>query len=119
MTNCVGLGSDRAAVMFGRRGGLGVLLGKDAPLLTHVHCVAHRLSLACSDAAKDIPFLVLQGHTQELVHSCQWLRYSCWKVRINAGYNGRTPLKSKTISNDQELIQSDPTSCPQNQKGNN
>ena len=27
--------------------------------------------------------------------------------------------KSKKISNDQELIQSDPTSCPQNQKGNN
>ena len=25
---------------------------------------------------------------------------------------------SKKISNDQELIQSDPTSCPQNQKGN-
>ena len=28
-------------------------------------------------------------------------------------------LQSKMISNDQELIQSDPTSCPQNQKGNN
>ena len=28
-------------------------------------------------------------------------------------------LFSKKISNDQELIQSDPTSCPQNQKGNN
>ena len=28
-------------------------------------------------------------------------------------------LKSKKISNDQELIQSAPTSCPQNQKGNN
>ena len=27
--------------------------------------------------------------------------------------------KSKKISNDQELIQSDPTSCPQTQKGNN
>ena len=27
--------------------------------------------------------------------------------------------ESKKISNDQELIQSDPTSCPQNQKGNN
>ena len=26
---------------------------------------------------------------------------------------------SKKISNDQELIQSDPISCPQNQKGNN
>ena len=28
-------------------------------------------------------------------------------------------LKSKKISNVQELIQSDATSCPQNQKGNN
>ena len=28
-------------------------------------------------------------------------------------------LKSKKISNNQELIQSDPISCPQNQKGNN
>ena len=27
--------------------------------------------------------------------------------------------QSKKISNDQELIQSDPTSCPINQKGNN
>ena len=27
--------------------------------------------------------------------------------------------QSKKISNDQELIQSDPISCPQNQKGNN
>ena len=27
-------------------------------------------------------------------------------------------IKSKKISNDQELIQSDPTSCPQNQNGN-
>ena len=28
-------------------------------------------------------------------------------------------IKVKKISNDQELIQSDPISCPQNQKGNN
>ena len=28
-------------------------------------------------------------------------------------------IKSKKISNDQELIPSDPISCPQNQKGNN
>ena len=28
-------------------------------------------------------------------------------------------LQSKKIGNDQELIQSDPISCPQNQKGNN
>ena len=28
-------------------------------------------------------------------------------------------MRSKMIGNDQEQIQSDPTSCPQNQKGNN
>ena len=28
-------------------------------------------------------------------------------------------VQGKKISNDQELIQSDPISCPQNQKGNN
>ena len=27
--------------------------------------------------------------------------------------------ENKKINNDQELVQSDPTSCPQNQKGNN
>ena len=36
------------------------------------------------------------------------------KAMIRNRYN-----RSKKISNDQELIQSDPTSCPQNQKGNN
>ena len=40
-------------------------------------------------------------------------------------WNGLKPvsevgvMKSKKISNNQELIQSDPISCPQNQKGNN
>ena len=32
--------------------------------------------------------------------------------------NRREMVQSKEISNDQVLIQSDPTSCPQNQKGN-
>jgi hypothetical protein len=43
--------------MFGRKGGVGQLLRNDAPLLTHVHCMAHRLALACSDASKEVPYL--------------------------------------------------------------
>ena len=35
------------------------------------------------------------------------------------GSLNRVSFESKKISNDQELIQSDPTSRPQNQKGNN
>ena len=33
--------------------------------------------------------------------------------------HGGSKLHSKKISNNQELIQLDPISCPQNQKGNN
>ena len=37
----------------------------------------------------------------------------------NKRFEANLQRQSKKISNDQELIQSDPTSCPQNQKGNN
>ena len=40
-------------------------------------------------------------------------------IKSNAGRHGPVHVTSAEISNDQELIQSDPTSCPQNQKGNN
>ena len=39
-------------------------------------------------------------------------QYSVSTIKIKS-------IQSKKISNDQELIQSDPISCPQNQKGNN
>ena len=49
-----------------------------------------------------------------------------WKNFVNKDLYGRGTVKtvkpikqSKKISNDQELIQSDPISSPQNQKGNN
>ena len=41
-----------------------------------------------------------------------------YKRKLHLNWNTFTVL-SKKISNDHELIQSDPTSCPQNQKGNN
>ena len=40
-------------------------------------------------------------------------------LKKSTKYKNLQHLWSKKISNDQELIQSDPTSCPQNQKGNN
>ena len=41
------------------------------------------------------------------------------KVTVDKPKTIYVPKQSKKISNDQELIQSDPISCPQNQKGNN
>ena len=43
------------------------------------------------------------------------IKYNDFEQKINE----KKELQSKKISNDQELIQSDPTSCPQNQKENN
>ena len=61
--NLVGLGSGGAFIMFGRKTSVGVQLLTDAPMLVHVYCVAHRLSLACADAAKDFKYLMSYDDT--------------------------------------------------------
>lgn len=63
ITTLVGLGSDGASVMFKKKGGVGVLLSKDSPISTHVHCVVHRLAIASSDAAKESPYLKIYKDT--------------------------------------------------------
>ena len=53
----VGLGSEGASVMTGRSNGVGAKLKQEAPALVHIHCLAHRVSLASCDAAAAFPFL--------------------------------------------------------------
>ena len=48
----IGFGLDGASVMLGKKTGVGVRLKVRSPHLTHVHCVAHRVNLAASGAAK-------------------------------------------------------------------
>ena len=62
----VGLGTDGAAVMTGRLNGLGVKLKQLNNILIQVHCVAHRLNLAASQASKDIDYL---GQYRECINS--------------------------------------------------
>ena len=53
----MGLGTDGAAVMVGRKNGLGVKLKTLNDKLIQVHCVAHRLNLAASQASKGIKYM--------------------------------------------------------------
>lgn len=54
LTKMVGLGTDGAATMTGRKMGVGVQLkSKYSPFVTQVHCFAHRLALGTVDAFKE------------------------------------------------------------------
>ena len=56
-SSLMGLGTDGAAVMVGCRGGLGVKLKEKNNMLIQVHCIAHRLNLAASQASSGIPYM--------------------------------------------------------------
>ena len=68
----------------------------------------HNFKFVIKTDHKPLKYL-LESHMQNK-------KIQMWALSMS-GHN--CSIKSKKISNDQELIQSDPTSCPQNQKGNN
>ena len=62
--NYVGLGSDGALVMFGQKGGVGLLLGKDAPLLMQVLRCGSSPIFSVFRCSQGYSFSkILQGHS--------------------------------------------------------
>ena len=57
LNKVMAFGSDGAAVMIGQRTGVSARLKERNPLMINIHCVAHRLALAASQASDDIPYL--------------------------------------------------------------
>ena len=53
----MGFGSDGASVMTGRVSGVATRLHKSNQYLVAVHCVAHRLALACSQAGQNVQYV--------------------------------------------------------------
>lgn len=52
--NCVGLATDGASVMLGKKAGVAKLLTDKYPNLIAWHCIAHRLELAVNDTIKEV-----------------------------------------------------------------
>ena len=52
-----GLVTDGCSVMTGKRNGVSVQLRKESPMLLNVHCICHRLALACGDANNDVSYI--------------------------------------------------------------
>lgn len=63
LKNLVGIGTDGASVMTGRRNGVVKRLKDVCPSLVGVHCAAHCSALASSQAAKKIPELAKYQRT--------------------------------------------------------
>ena len=57
LSGLVGFGSDGAAVMTGRLSGVAARLKSRQPVLTSIHCVAHRLALAAGQAGEKVSYL--------------------------------------------------------------
>ena len=57
LTNIFGFGSDGASVMVGRSSGVATRLKKHNSEMISIHCGAHRLALASSQAAESIAYL--------------------------------------------------------------
>ena len=50
-TRLAGLATDGANVMIGKNNGVAALLRRECKLMLNVHCICHRLALACADAS--------------------------------------------------------------------
>ena len=55
--NLMGLATDGASVMVGTREGVTSKLKRDNPCIIAIHCVCHRLALACTDSNEDTKYI--------------------------------------------------------------
>ena len=72
------LASHGASVMVGKNNGVAALLKRENPRLVNVHCICHRLALACGDSNNEVEYML----TIEclLVQLYKWLENSCVKM---------------------------------------
>lgn len=72
------LASDGASVMVGKNNGVAALLKRENPRLVNVHCICHRLALACGDSNNEVEYMLTIERL--LVQLYKWLENSCVKT---------------------------------------
>ena len=71
---CSSLVSDGASVMLGNRSGLAARLQELNPALISVHCICHKLALACVDTSKELNFI---AEVEQVLRTL-------WKAMVNS-----------------------------------
>lgn len=67
VSKLTGLATDGASVMTGKRNGVASKLREESKLLLSVHCICHRLALACNDANDDVAYIKT---VEKYLYSC-------------------------------------------------
>ena len=57
LSSVMGFGSDGASIMTGCKNGVATQVKRGSPFCISIHCMAHRLNLASSQAADSVPYL--------------------------------------------------------------
>ncbi|KAK0137821.1 Zinc finger protein 862 [Merluccius polli] len=101
-----GLGTDGAAVMTGRINGVAKQLSEIWPGLLCTHCAAHRLALACKDAADKVPYMkTFKEHLQQLHLYFRNSANRSAALSAAAAVLGITDLKVKEVKDTRWLSQ--------------
>jgi hypothetical protein len=80
LRKCVAVASEGASVMVGIRSGVVTRVKQLAPFIVAVHCVAHRLSLAISQAAHSVRYL--DTHQETLTGIFKYYHYSHTHLKV-------------------------------------
>lgn len=80
VTKVGGMASDGASVMLGRNNGVAAKLKAIVPSVIVVHCVCHRLALACADSNKELSYI--EKVTSYLTELWKLFEYSNQKMAV-------------------------------------
>ena len=80
VTKVGGMASDGASVMLGRNNGVAAKLKAMAPSVIAVHCVCHRLALACADSNQELSYI--EKVTTYLTELWKLFEYSNQKMAV-------------------------------------
>ena len=93
----IGLATDGASVMVGRKNGLAAKLKEVNPRLISVHCICHNLALACTDAKDDANLKFIKE--VETVVTQLWKLFENSPKRLACYLKVQQQLKSLQLSN--------------------
>ena len=94
VTKFTGFSSDGASVMMGKKNGVAALLRLSCPHLINIHCICHKLALACTDTNENIKYI----KTVELILRQLWNFFENSPKRMATYLKTQLALKEMDLS---------------------